>query len=236
MKKLAFLFSTLFIGAALAQNAIAPKTLELLEKAKTTQGGKALENLKTYQDKATLTIYQNGVVAGALDGVSIVDFSKEQVRLELSAAGELAQIIQVAPNDSWSWTTASGTVKLPAAQAKPIRDALYQGIFALRVGTDQLDAATSNGMVELPGGIKGESVTISTKGAVSNLVFDGDGTVLGSKDEETNSVYSDFRMVDGIKISFSSKIYQGTELSIDTTTSNVLINPNFTDKTFAKPK
>lgn len=236
MKQLALAFVTVLFGAALAQTAIAPKTLELLEKAKITQGGQALENLKTYQEKATLTIYQNGAVAGAVDGLSLVDFGKELVRLELSAAGNLAQVIQVAPNDAWTWTEASGTVKLPAAQAKPIRDSLYQGIFALRIATNGLDAAISNGMVELPGGIKGESVTISTKGAVSNLVFDTDGTVLGSKDEDTNSVYGDFRMVDGIKVAFSSKVYQGTELSIDTATSTVLINPTFSDKTFAKPK
>jgi hypothetical protein len=236
MKKLAFLFGTLFIGAALAQTAIAPKTLALLEKAKITQGGQALENLKTYQEKSTLTVYQNGVVAGALDGLSMVDFGKEQVRLELSTAGTLAQIIQIDPKESWTWTEASGTVKLPAAQAKPIRDSLYQGIFALRVALKEFDAASSNGMVELPGGVKGESVTISTKGAVSNLVFDADGTIVGSKEDETNSVYSDFRMTDGIKVAFSSKIYQGAELSIESTTSTVLINPSFTDKTFAKPK
>ena len=236
MKKLALAFVTVLFGAALAQTAIAPKTLALLEKAKITQGGQALENLKTYQEKATLTVYQNGVVAGALDGVSMVDFTKELVRLELSAAGNLAQIIQVDPKESWTWTEASGTVKLPAAQAKLLRDSLYQGIFALRIATNGLDAASSNGMVELPGGIKGESVTISTKGAVSNLVFDTNGTVVGSKDQDTNSVYGDFRLIDGIKVAFSSKIYQGTELSIDNTTSNVLINPVFTDKTFAKPK
>jgi hypothetical protein len=236
MKKIALAFVTVLFGAALAQNAIAPKTLALLEKAKITQGGQALENLKTYQEKATLTVYQNGVVAGALDGVSMVDFSKEIVRLELSAAGNLAQIIQVDPKEAWTWTEASGTVKLPAAQAKPIRDSLYQGIFALRVASKEFEAASSNGMVELPGGIKGESVTISTKGAVSNLVFDSDGTVVGSKDEDTNSVYGDFRMVDGIKVAFSSKLYEGAELSIDTTTSTVLINPAFTDKTFAKPQ
>jgi hypothetical protein len=236
MKKLVFLFSTLFLGVSIAQTVIAPKTLELLEKAKITQGGQALENLKTYQEKSTLTVYQNGVVAGALDGVSLVDFGKELVRLELSAGGNLAQIIQVAPNDAWTWTEASGTVKLPAAQAKPIRDSLYQGIFALRFGTNGLEAASSNGMVELPGGIKGESVTISTKGAVANLVFDGEGTVVGSQDQDTTSVYSDFRTVDGIKLSFSSKIYQGKEPSIDSTSSSILINPTFNDKTFAKPQ
>ncbi len=236
MKKLVLLFSTLFIGAALAQTAIAPKTLALLEKAKITQGGKTLENLKTYQDKSTLTLYQNGVVAGALDGISIVDFSKEQVRLELSSGGTLAQIIQVAPNDAWTWTEASGTLKLPAAQAKPIRDSLYQGIFALRFGTNELDAATSNGMVELPGGVKGESVTIGTKGAITKLVFDTDGTLIGSQDEDTTSVYGNFRTVDGIKIALSSKIYQGQDLYIDGITSDVQINPSFTDKTFAKPK
>ena len=152
MKQIALAFVTVLFGAAsLAQTAIAPKTLELLEKAKITQGGQALEGLKTYQEKATLSFYQNGVVAGALDGLSVVDFSKELVRLELSTAGNLAQIIQVAPNDAWTWTEASGTVKLPAAQAKPIRDSLYQGIFALRFATNGLDAASSNGTVELPG-------------------------------------------------------------------------------------
>jgi hypothetical protein len=237
MKHIALALVTVLFGTAtIAQTAIAPKTLELLEKAKITQGGKALENLKTYQEKATLTIYQNGAVAGALDGLSLIDFSKEQVRLELSAAGELAQIIQVAPNDSWTWTAASGTVKLPLAQAKPIRDTLYQGSYALRLDTKELDAATSNGMVELPGGLKGESVTISTKGALSNLVFSTDGTLIGSKVEDTTSVYGDFRMVDGIKIPFSGKTYQGTELYLDAATSNVLINPSFTNKTFAKPK
>jgi hypothetical protein len=237
MKQIALALVTVLFGAAsLAQNAIAPKTLELLEKAKTMQGGKALENLKTYQYKATLTIYQNGVVASALDGVSIVDLSKEQVRLELSSGGVLAQIIQVSPTESWSWTEASGTVKLPTAQAKPIRDSLYQGIFALRVATNKYDAAIGKGMVVLPGGLKGESVTISTKGAISNLIFDTDGTLIGSTDESTSTVYSNFQVVNGIKIALSSKIYQGQDLYIVGTTSNVLINPVFSDKTFTKPK
>jgi hypothetical protein len=236
MKKIAFLFSTLFLSVSLAQTTIAPKAIELLEKAKTAQGGISLENMKTWRSKSTLTFYQNGEVAGALNYVQLVDFAGDRLRIEYLLENKITQIIQVTPTEAWTWTEASGTIKQPAAQAKSFRDTLYQNIFALRLGAKSFDSATTNGVVTLGDGLQGESITITTKGVTSNFVLDKDGTFLGSKVEDITSINSDFRIIEGVKNAFLIKIYSKNQPILETKISELQINPTFTDATFAKPK
>jgi hypothetical protein len=236
MKKIAFLFSTLFLSVSLAQTTIAPKAIELLEKAKTAQGGTALENMKTWQSKSTVTIYQNGEVAAAFNYVQLVDFTGERLRFEYLAEDKIAQIVQVTPTEAWTWSEESGTIKQPAAQAKLARDSLYQGIFALRLGAKNFDSATTNGVVTLGDGLQGDSITVTTKGVTSNFIVDKDGTFLGGKIEDVTSVNSDFRVIDGVKFAFLNKVFSKAQLLFETKTSDLQINPAFTDATFAKPK
>ena len=165
MQKIKLIALSLIFTSALAQMGIAPKAADLLEKAKAAHGGAALEQMMTYRDTGTYSVYQNGTLAGELQAVQVIDFAGERFRIELKVGDSIAQIIQTTPNDAWSWTAASGTVKLPAAQAKPIRDGLYQSLFGLRMGSKNRDSATSDGIIDLGNGVKGESVSVVTKGA-----------------------------------------------------------------------
>ena len=240
MKKISLFAVALVFTSALAQSGIAPKAADLLEKAKAAHGGAALEKLMTYRDVGTYTVYQNGALAGELQATQVIDFAGERVRIELKVGDSVAQILQTTPQDAWSWTSASGTVKLPATQAKPIRDGLYQALFGLRLGGKNRDSATADGLVDFGDGIKGESVSVVTKGASAKYVFDETGTWIGGKDisegQELLSAQSDFRVQDGIKIPFISKTTIAGQPYIDVQLSKVEINPTLSDSDFAAPK
>ena len=240
MKKFSLFAVALVFTSALAQSGIAPKAADLLEKAKAAHGGAALEKLMTYRDVGTYTVYQNGALAGELQATQVIDFAGERVRIELKVGDSVAQILQTTPQDAWSWTSASGTVKLPAIQAKPIRDGLYQALFGLRLGGKNRDSATADGLVDFGDGIKGESVSVVTKGASAKYVFDETGTWIGGKDisegQELLSAQSDFRVQDGIKIPFASKTTIAGQPYIDVQLSKVEINPTLSDSDFAAPK
>jgi hypothetical protein len=240
MKKIALFAFALLFTSALAQTSIAPKAADLLERAKTAHGGAALENLSTYQDTGTYTVYQNGAVAGEFEATQTYDFKTERGRLDIKISGASAQIYGFSPTEAWTWTVAAGVVKVPAAQAKLFRDGLYQSLFGLRNGGKNRETASADGVVDLGNGVKGESVTVVTKGAQSKYVFDDTGTWIGGKDtvegQEIVNSQADYRVVDGIKVPFSSKTSIGGQPYIDTKLSSVKINPVLTDADFAKPQ
>ena len=240
MQKIKLIALSLIFTSALAQTGIAPKAADLLEKAKTAHGGAALENMMTYRDTGTYSVYQNGALAGELQGTQVIDFVGERFRIELKLGDTVAQIIQTSPKDAWTWTAAAGTVKLPTAQAKPIRDGLYQSLFGLRLGGKNRDSATADGVIDLGNGIKGESVSVVTRGAPAKYVFDESGTWIGGKDDldgqELLNAQSDYRVQDGIKIPFASKTTIAGQPYINVQLSKVEINPALTENDFAQPK
>jgi hypothetical protein len=240
MMKLA-LFTALALGSTLAQDAIAPKAADLLEKAKTTLGGATLENIKTYREATKLTYYApNGSVGIEINAVTLVDFTTERLRLEVSQNDKIIEIDQVTPTEAWAWTQKTGTIKLPNAQAKPLRESFYQSWYGLRFGSKNRDAASADGPQTFATQ-KGEAVTVTTKGTKATYLFDPSGGLIAEKSQvaqvgEVITVYGAFRAVDGLQIPFEGTGYVGTQKFFAATVNDAKINPALSDADFAAPK
>jgi hypothetical protein len=240
IKKIA-LFTALALGGTLAQGGIAPKAADLLEKAKTTLGGAALENIKTYRETTGLTYYApNGNVGIEVNAVTTVDFAAERLRLEVSQGGQVMEIDQVTPTDAWAWTKQTGTIKLPNVQAKPLRESFYQSWYGLRFGAKNRDTASADGPQNFADQ-KGEAVTVTTKGTKATYLFDTTGGLIAEKSQvaqigEVVTVYGAYRAVDGLQIPFEGTGYVGTQKFFAAKVSDAKINPALTEADFAQPK
>jgi hypothetical protein len=243
MKKFLSIAFALTTAIAFSQTSVAPKAAELLEKAKATHGGTALDGLKTYQETTELTYFDDkGKVAAQLTGVVKLDFASERVRVEILQAKNLIVIQQYDPKGSSSWDPKSGTLKLPKAEAESVRGSLYQGVTALKFGKNR-EAATADGpgtMLEL----KGDLVSLTTKGIKTSYLLDANGVVLSERysSPQLGSVittYSDVRDVNGLKLPFASKAHveqAKNALFAESKTSDIKINPVFTATDFEMPK
>jgi hypothetical protein len=244
MKKLLSIAFAFTSAIALAQASVAPKAAELLEKAKATHGGAALESLKTYQETVDLTYYdEKGKPAATLTGTIKTDFSSERVRIEFFQDKKLVLIQQYDPKASSSWTIKTGAIKLPKAEAEPVRAGLYQGITALKYGKNR-DAASSDGagkMLEL----QGELVSLTTKGVKTSYLIDPNGVVLSERNTSSDQLgsmittYSDVREVGSIKLPYASKSYveqAKNALFAESKTTEIKVNPSFTTSDFEMPK
>lgn len=240
IQKLA-LFTALMFGFTIAQDAVAPKAADLLEKARTAHGGAALENLKTYREATALIYYTpNGSVGVEVSAVTVVDFAAERLRFEVSQAGQLIEIDQVSPTDAWSWTKQTGTIKLPNVQAKPLRESFYQSWYGLRFGGKNREAASADGPQTFADQ-KGEAVTVTTKGAKAAYLFDTNGVLVAEKSQvlqigEVVTVYGAYRAVDGIQIPFEGVGYVGAQKFFAAKVEDAKINPALTEADFAPPK
>ena len=243
MKKLFSIAFALTSAIAFSQASVAPKAAELLEKAKATHGGAALDGLKTYQETADLTYYDDkGKVAAQLTGVVKIDFVTERVRIDILQAKNTVAIQQYDPKGSSAWNPQSGTIKLPKAEAESVRSSLYQGVVALKFGKDR-EVATADGlggMLEL----KGDLVSLTTKGVKTSYLLDASGVVLSERYSSPQlgfliTTYSDVREVNGIKLPFASKAYAEqakNALFAESKTSEIKVNPAFTATDFEMPK
>jgi hypothetical protein len=240
MKKIGLFAFVLLFTSALAQTGIAPKAADLLEKAKTAHGGDALQSMTSYRDVGMYTVYQNGVVAGKLEATQVVDFDGERIRIELKAGDTVAQILQATKDEAWTWTQASGVVKMPETDAKSVFDGLNQGLFGLRSGAANRDSAKLEGVVSLGNGLSGEALTVVTNGAEASYVFDKSGIWIGGKTisegQEIVTVLGNYKVQDGIKVPFSSKTTTAGKPFIDIALSSVEINPDLSDDDFVQPQ
>jgi hypothetical protein len=238
-----FFSVALFISTAIAfgQASVAPKAAELLEKAKTFHGGAALEGLKTFQETADLTYFNDkGQVAAQLTGVVKLDFATERVRVEIFQAQNLILIQQYDPKGSWD--PKSGTLKLPKAEAETVRSSLYLGVPALKFGKNR-EVATADG----PGGmleLKGVLVSLTTKGIKTSYLLDPSGLALAARHSSPRlgsliTTYSDVRDINGLKLPFVSKSYleqAKNALFGASKTTEAKVNPVFTIADFEMPK
>jgi hypothetical protein len=243
MKKFLTIAFALTTAIALGQAGVAPAAADLLEKAKATHGGAALDGLKTYQEAAELTYFdEKGQVAAKLNAVVKVDFTAERVRYDFTQDGKPVAIQQYDPKGSSSWDPKSGTLKLPKAEAESLRSSLYQGVTGLKFGKNR-EAATADG----PGGmleLKGTLVSLTTKGVKTSYLLDPNGVVLSERYASPQlgfliTTYSDVRDVNGIKLPFASKSYveqAKNALFAETKTSEIKINPVFAASDFELPK
>ena len=243
MKKFFSIAFVLTTAIALGQASVAPQAAELLEKAKATHGGAAFDGLKTYQETAELTYFdEKGKVAAKLNVVVKVDFTADRVRYDFLQDGKPVAIQQYDPKGSSSWDPKSGTLKLPKAEAESVRSSLYQGVTGLKYGKNR-EAATADG----PGGmleLKGDLVSLTTKGIKTSYLLDANGVVLSERNSSPQlgsliSTYSDVRDVNGLKLPFASKTYAEqakNALFAESKTSEIKVNPTFTAADFEMPK
>jgi hypothetical protein len=241
MFKQLLIASVLSVSFVAAQGTVAPRAAELLEKAKTAHGGAALEGLKTYKETATLQYFAaNGSVAAEIVGVSVVDFAGERLRLEIRQGNQIAQIQQVTPTEAWTWSTQTGVVRLPNTQAKPLRDALNQGWYGLRLGGKGRESASADGALSFADQ-KGEGVTVTTKGSKASYLFNANGVLIAEKTGvaqigEVVTVYGGYRAVNGVQIPFEGVGYVGPAKFYAAKTSDAQVNPSLNDADFAQPK
>jgi hypothetical protein len=243
MKKFFSIAFALTTAIALGQASVAPQAADLLEKAKATHGGAAFDGMKTYQETADLTYYDDkGKVAAQLTGVVKIDFVAERVRIDILQAKNTVAIQQYDPKGSSAWNPQSGTIKLPKAEAESVRSSLYQGVLALKFGKNR-EAATADGpgaMLEL----KGDLVSLTTKGIKTSYLLDSSGVVLSERYSSPQlgsliTTYSDVREVDGLKLPFASKVYmEQTKNALfgESKTGEIKINPVFAATDFEMPK
>jgi hypothetical protein len=243
MKKFLTIAFALTTAIALGQGGVAPAAADLLEKAKATHGGAAFDGLKTYQETSDLTYYDDkGKVAAQLTGVVKIDFATERVRIDILQAKNLIAIQQYDPKGSSAWNMQSGTIKLPKAEAESVRSGLYQGVIGLKFGKNR-EAATADG----PGGmleLKGDLVSLTTKGIKTSYLLDANGVVLSERYAAPQlgsliTTYSDVRDVNGLKLPFASKAYveqAKNALFAETKTTEIKINPVFAATDFELPK
>ena len=243
MKKFLSIAFALTTAIALGQASVAPKAADLLEKAKATHGGAAFDGLKTYQETADLTYYDDkGKVAAQLSGVVKIDFAAERVRIDIFQAKNLVAIQQYDPKGSSAWNPQSGTIKLPKAEAESVRGSLYQGVIALKFGKDRENASSDGAGKWLES--QGEVVSLTTKGIKTSYLLDANAVVLAERYDAPQlgtlvSVYSDVREVGGIKLPYASKSYieqAKNALFAESKTSEIKINPVFAATDFEMPK
>jgi hypothetical protein len=191
----------------------------LFEKARAAHGGAAFDTLSTYRDAGDISYYDDkGQVVAKVGFRQTYDFTTSRVRIELLQDKKTIQIFQAAPTEAWSWTEQSGVLRLPAAQAKPFRDSLSQGIFAFRAKVTDLTGLKSNGLVKI-GDTEGTSIEFAVNGIVNKPVIGADGTILGGLDTvngvAVQNVTSDYRTIGGIKMAFSAVTSAAGKIAFD---------------------
>ncbi len=212
---------------------------DLFERAKAAHGGAALENMVAYRDAGNVSVYDDKEqVVGILGFRQTYDLSASRVRVELLQDNKAVQILQTTPTEAWSWTEQSGVIRLPAVQAKPIRDSLSEGLLAFRAKTTDVTNFKTNGTVKI-GMLEGTSIEFTVNGVVNKPVIATDGTILGTSATAegllAQTATSDYRVIAGVKISFSSVSSLGGKVAFAFKTDAAEVNPILTDTDFARP-
>jgi hypothetical protein len=236
MKKSLLLVSALLLASSQAQDGAA----QIFERAKAAHGGAALETMTTYRDAGAINVFnEKGEIAGKIDYKQIYNFANSTVRFEYFQDKKLVQILQTTPNQAWGWTEQSGVVRLPAAQAKPLRDSINQGLFAFRAKTADVKDLKALGNVKIGNG-EGTLLNFNVAGILNAPIIAADGTVIGGQVNIngvlTESVSSDFRTVDGIKIAFVTNAFVNKQRAFETVVNNAEVNPTLSEADFAQPK
>jgi hypothetical protein len=236
MKRSLLLVGALLFASSQAQDGAA----QIFERAKAAHGGAALETMTAYRDAGTITYFDaKGQVAAKVDFKQIYDLQNSRIRIEILQNQKPVQIIQTTPLAAWSWTEQSGVVRLPATQAKPIRDTMYQGLFSLRAKTSQLTDLKVVGTVKI-GNVEGTLLNFKWNAIPSAPVIAADGTVIGSQETVdgvlVQGASSDLRTVGGVRVVFQTTSSANGQMAFALKLENAEVNPNLTDADFAQPK
>ncbi|MDT7919491.1 MAG: hypothetical protein RQ868_02735 [Meiothermus sp.] len=224
--------------SALAMAQVAPDAAQLLEKLRLAHGGEALASLRTYQETATLTTFSGPQVENQLTVVSYADFPSERLRLEYRDGPRLIQVLQVSPAGGQSWSAISGSKALEPALAKELRDGLYQTWYGIRLGGSGREMARILGRRTF-GDVSGLAVEVGTQGSKTIYLVGSQNQLIAERYQNSQGqltvLYSDLRLVAGIRIPFQARIYADGVLFAEVKVQQARVNPPLEPKTFRMP-
>lgn len=233
-----YLVGWLVIAGALGLAQVAPDAAQLLEKMRLAHGGQALANLRTYQETAILTTFSGPQPEQQLTVVSYVDFPSQRLRVEYRDGANLIQVIQVSPAGGQSWSVVSGSKALEPALAQELRSGLFQTWYGLRFGGAQRELARLEGRRTF-GDVTGQAVVVSTQGSKTTYLVGSQNQLIAERYQNTQGqltvLYSDLRMVSGIRIPFQARLYADGILFAEARVREARVNPVLGPETFKLP-
>ncbi len=217
---------------------VAPDAAQLLEKMRLAHGGQALANLRTYQETATLTTFSGPQPEQQLTVVSYVDFPSQRLRVEYRDGANLIQVIQVSPAGGQSWSVVSGSKALEPALAQELRSGLFQTWYGLRFGGARRELARLEGRRTF-GDVTGQAVVVSTQGSKTTYLVGSQNQLIAERYQNTQGqltvLYTDLRMVSGIRIPFQARLYADGILFAEARVREARVNPVLGPETFKLP-
>jgi hypothetical protein len=230
---------SLALGTAVAQ--VEPEAAEWLERAREAHGGEALASVESLRETVLITFFgPDGQPAAEFTGVATVDFTGNRLRIELYDGDDLLLIQQVTPERNAAWSQESGTINLPAAQARELIDTLATSYYGLRLGGEGREAAQVVGEATF-GEVTGQAVEVTTGGKTTTYLLAGDGTMLAERyfsptlNAEATTLYEDLRAADGLILPFASHQFIGDAPFVSSETQEVEVNAELTDDDFELP-
>ena len=240
-KPIALLLTSLILllGVALAQ--VEPEAAEWLERAREAHGGDALAAVETMRETVLVTYYgPDGQPVAEISGVVTIDFAGERIRLDLYSGDELILVQQVTPERNATWSAQSGTINLPAAQAKELTDNLSLSYYGLRLGSEGRESAQVTGEATF-GEVTGQTVEVTTGGKTTTYLFDESGRMLAERyfsptlGAESTTIYENFQEVDGLVLPTVSSQFVGDVPFATSETQEIEVNVELTDEDFELP-
>lgn len=190
----------------------------LLEKALRANGGEALRNLRTMQQRSELTFLDaKGEPSLVLQATASVDYVHGQVRLTTLQEGKVINEQFLTPQGAFVSTPQSGTVPLPRQEARTLTDAFYYGAPGLRQGVEGRDSVKNLGeQTWLKLGdreIKGTVLEVVTKGVKATYLLNSQGLIVAERYPIANigeaiSVYADFQKIGGIQVPTTTLLFK----------------------------
>lgn len=236
--KWTYLVGGLVVAGALGLAQVAPDAAQLLEKMRQAHGGQALANLRTYQETATLTTFSGPQPENQLTVVSFVDFPSQRLRVEYRDGANLIQVIQVSPAGGQSWSAISGSKALEPELAQELRSGLFQTWYGLRFGGTRRELARLEGRHTF-GDVTGQAVVVSTQGSKTTYLVGAQNQLVAERYQNSQGqltvLYSDLRMVSGIRIPFSARLYADGILFAEARVQGARVNPVLKPETFRMP-
>ncbi len=233
-----YLVGWFVIAGALGLAQVAPDAAQLLERMRLAHGGQALANLRTYQETATLTTFSGPQPERALTVVSYVDFLSQRLRVEYRDGPNLIQVLQVSPTGGQSWSMVSGRKALEPALAHELRSGLFQTWYGLRFGGARRELARLDGKRTF-GDVSGQAVLVSTQGSKTTYLVDAQNRLVAERYQNSQGqltvLYSDLRMVSGIRIPFQARLYSDGILFAEAKVREARVNPALGPETFRLP-
>jgi hypothetical protein len=239
------------VCVATAQSPVPPNVAATLETAVKAHGGEALTGMKTYSEDAAITASVLGVGVYNLRFRTTVDFTERRGRIEIFNNGTLQTIYQLTPQGARTWTPKDGTKDAPSP-VKPDAPFTFStpvkaGILGLlAVGKAQDEKLSGDSSIEIQG-VKGASIKREAKSYQATYVFDSSGalaverTVLvddkGKKTEFT-LVYNAFKILNGVRVPMSAKIYSSQIpgfASAELKVTAAAVNPTLAVNAFTMP-